>query len=43
MPWEGIWHALAQWFGVSDADTMKTILPNLHRFDPVANHIITAE
>mmetsp|Transcript_14274 Transcript_14274/g.42781 ORF Transcript_14274/g.42781 Transcript_14274/m.42781 type:complete len:83 (+) Transcript_14274:6580-6828(+) len=31
-PWEGLWKAVASWFGVSTAD-MATVLPNLGSFD----------
>ena len=31
-PWESLWHAVAQWFGVEDGDDMATVLPNLNNF-----------
>jgi cullin-associated NEDD8-dissociated protein 1 len=29
--WEQIWHGVAEWFGVAEAD-MASVLPNLHNF-----------
>ena len=31
-PWEAIWQALAQWLGVTDADTIAELLPNRGNF-----------
>lgn len=36
-PWEGMWHGIAEWFGVdaqADAAAMKRVLPNLGNFPP---------
>lgn len=30
--WEQVWHGLAQWFGVDDAN-LPTVLPNMDNFD----------
>ncbi|KNC53335.1 twin-arginine translocation domain-containing protein [Thecamonas trahens ATCC 50062] len=33
MPWEAMWHGIAQWFGVAD-EHMPAIFPNWAKFDP---------
>lgn len=33
-PWEGVWNALAEWFGVSSSDS-NTVLPNKQNFGGV--------
>lgn len=37
MPWEGVWHAVSQWFGVDDDSTLRGVLPNLWRFQDPPN------
>jgi cullin-associated NEDD8-dissociated protein 1 len=33
-PWEGMWYALAKWFGVSEGENgLNYVLPNLAKFD----------
>jgi hypothetical protein len=32
MPWEGLWHGVAQWLGVAEAQ-MDAVIPNRANFD----------
>ena len=34
VPWEGVWHAVAQWMGVGGGAAMGRVLPNLGAFPP---------
>jgi len=34
-PWESIWHAVAQWFGVEGGEVMQRVLPNIENFPDI--------
>ena len=40
-PWEGLWHAIGQWVGVSEANLKGAVLPNHGRF-AVGSTLLTA-
>jgi cullin-associated NEDD8-dissociated protein 1 len=31
-PWDATWHAVAQWWGITDPNLLNEVLPNAHKF-----------
>ena len=31
-PWEAVWNAVAEWWGIDDAQTLRSIFPNKDKF-----------